>query len=190
MCVVFTPNMELTHCVPIGRWELIQRAGYKSSTGHAWCTGCWRFYTSPRATSVIRITQLQATPVTPSLDFPQFLSQGSICGFYTTSQEAGFIPNAALLSSSLSFILVLYYPPVVPPLTHTQLYIHDALYRHLVHIEDCHCHLLIITVTCTLHSVINTWRNQWRAMASQCLFRSLRSWWEKKSAAETENRLI
>lgn len=66
---------------------------------------------------------------------------------------------------------------------------HDALYRHLVHIGDCHRHLLIITVTCTLRSAINTWRYQWRAAAPQRLFRPPQSWWERELAAKTEDRL-
>lgn len=66
--------------------------------------------------------------------------------------------------------------PSAPP----QLYTHDALYRHLACIGDCHCHLLIITVTCTLRSAINTWRYQRRAAAPQRLFRPPESWWERE----------
>lgn len=69
-------------------------------------------------------------------------------GFYT-------VTRCLLLFSLLAFVSVLS-AILQPSPTPTQLYVCDALYRHLVHIEDCHCHLLIITVTCTLRSAINT----------------------------------
>lgn len=115
---------------------------------------------------------LQASPVvSPSFDFLQFQNEDFIVWFYAVTQGACFVPRLyfGLPSSSP-------YPP--------QLYIHDALYRHMVHIEDCHCHLLIITVTCTLHSAINTYH--WRAMAAQHLFRRLQSWWERELSREIQ----
>lgn len=106
------------------------------------------------------------------------------CHFYAVTQGACLVPNEPLLFSSLSFIWVfssLTIPPKHLP-NPPQLYIHDALYHHLVHIEDCHCHLLIITVTCTLRSAINTFHSQ--ATAPQHLFRPLQSWWERQLAAK------
>lgn len=137
-----------------------------SSTGRAWCTGCWQFYN----------TKLSLSPVvSPSFDFLQFQNEDSIVWFYAVTQGARFVPGFYLGLPSSSP-----YP--------SQLYIRDTLYRHLVHIEDCHCHLLIITVTCTLHSAINTYH--WRAMAPQHLFRPLQSWWERELAAKRDESQI
>lgn len=102
--------------------------------------------------------------------------------FYPATRGAGFVPVMCLYflcpsPSSWSFLPSSF--TLTPP-TPPQLYTHDALYRHLVHIGDCHCHLLIITVTCTLRSAINTWRYQWRAAAPQCLFRPPQSWQQRE----------
>lgn len=130
---------------------------------------------------------LQASPVvSPSFHFSLFWNEPSTLWFYAASQGACFVPNVSLLSPSLAFILVL--STLLLALTPPQLYTHDALYHHLVHIGDCHCHLLIITVTCTLRSAINTWRYQWRAAAPQRLFRPPQSWWERELAAKRAER--
>ncbi len=142
---------------------------------------------SLKATSVICVTLLQASPVvSPSFHFSLFQNEASILWFYAATQGVCFVPNMSLLSPSLAFILV--FSTLLLALTPPQLYMHDALYHHLVHIGDCHCHLLIITVTCTLRSAINTWRYQWRAAAPQRLFRPPQSWWERESWQQRERR--
>lgn len=58
------------------------------------------------------------------------------------------VPNVLLFPGDLNLTLL------SPPLP--QLYEHDASYCHLLCVEDCHRHLLIITVTCTLRGGIKT----------------------------------
>ncbi len=110
--------------------------------------------------SVICIMLLQASPALfCAFDFTKVQNEASILWFYVTTQGACFVHNVSLLCPCLAFILV--FSTLLLALSPLQLYMHDALYRHLVHIGDCHCHLLIITVTCTLRSAINTCRYQW-----------------------------
>lgn len=133
--------------------------------------------------SVICITLLRASPVvSPSFDTSQLQNEAPIPWFFPpATQGACFCPLMGLYfllppPLSWSFLSCSSPNPLPPTAVHA-----GPLYRHLVHIGDCHCHLLIITVTCTLRGAINTWRYQWRAMAPQRLFRLRQSWWERES---------
>lgn len=127
------PRMDFTQCVP--------KAARKVHPGHLCCTGWWLFF----------FLQLR---ITLHLDF---LLLFYFQQFHNERFTLGFL-HCDTVSFTFFFARLCLCPFHHPPAltTPTQLYVCDALYRHLVHIEDCHCHLLLITVTCTLRSAINT----------------------------------
>lgn len=127
------PRMDFTQCVP--------KAARKVHPGHLCCTGWWLFFFYNCASRSTWTFSFFFTSSSSIMRVPRW-------GFYT-------VTPCLLLFSLLAFVSVLS-AILQPSPTPTQLYVCDSLYRHLVHIEDCHCHLLIITVTCTLRSAINT----------------------------------
>lgn len=94
------------------------------------------------------------------------------------AQEAGVLAGllwTGLAARELDHVFVSF-------LAHTAAHAGPS-FRHLVHTGCCCCHLLIISITCTLLRAVNTGHHQWLAAAPQRLFRLLQSCRGREQAA-------